>query len=294
MSQLITSLSSYWNKIQGTLFPFLEEELDPLTTKQQQLIKILELVRIEESIPRSYAWKGRPQKGRRAIARAFVAKAVYNMGTTTVLIERLHSDKSLRRICGWESIKEIPSESTFSRAFAEFSDALLSQRVHEALIKKTLGEEIVLDNSRDSTAIEAREKPVAKQKEEPHDSIVQTSTTAKPKIKKKGRPPKGQEKPIQEPTRIEKQKNMTLTEMIADLPKECGKGGKKDSKGNTMYWTGYKLHLDVVCGCIPVSAIVTSASVHDSQVAIPLATITAQRTTVLYDLMDSAWGVTNR
>ena len=139
-----------------------------------------------------------------------------------------------------------------------------------------------------------REKPVAKQKEEPHDSIVQTSTTAKPKIKKKGRPPKGQEKPIQEPTRIEKQKNMTLTEMIADLPKECGKGGKKDSKGNTMYWTGYKLHLDVVCGCIPVSAIVTSASVHDSQVAIPLATITAQRTTVLYDLMDSAWGVTNR
>jgi Transposase DDE domain len=66
---------------------------------------------------------------------------------------------------------------------------------------------------------------------------------------------------------------------------------KKDSKGNTMYWTGYKLHLDVVCGCIPVSALVTSASVHDSQVAIPLATITAQRTTVLYDLMDSAYDI---
>jgi len=35
-------------------------------------------------------------------------------------------------------------------------------------------------------------------------------------------------------------------------------------------WRGYKLHLDCVDGDIPVSAIVTSASVHDSQVAIPL------------------------
>ncbi len=32
----------------------------------------------------------------------------------------------------------------------------------------------------------------------------------------------------------------------------------------------------------------TSASVHDSQVAIPLAQMTAQRVTSLYDLMDSA------
>ena len=35
--------------------------------------------------------------------------------------------------------------------------------------------------------------------------------------------------------------------------------------------------------------VLTGASVHDSQVAIPLATITAQRVTSLYDLMDSAY-----
>ncbi len=35
----------------------------------------------------------------------------------------------------------------------------------------------------------------------------------------------------------------------------------------------------------------TAASVHDSQVAIPLATITAWRVTNLYDLMDSAYDV---
>ena len=50
-----------------------------------------------------------------------------------------------------------------------------------------------------------------------------------------------------------------------------------------------KLHLDTAdCG-VPLSAILTSASVHDSQVAIPLAMMTAGRVTNLYDLMDSAY-----
>ena len=35
--------------------------------------------------------------------------------------------------------------------------------------------------------------------------------------------------------------------------------------------------------------ILTSASLHDSQAAIPLATLTATRVTNLYDLMDSAY-----
>ena len=38
-----------------------------------------------------------------------------------------------------------------------------------------------------------------------------------------------------------------------------------------------------------MSAGLTSASVHDSQVAIPLAQMSAQRVTALYDLMDSAY-----
>lgn len=40
-----------------------------------------------------------------------------------------------------------------------------------------------------------------------------------------------------------------------------------------------------------MSAIITSASVHDSQVAIPLATLTAQRIDNCYDLMDAAYDV---
>ncbi len=49
------------------------------------------------------------------------------------------------------------------------------------------------------------------------------------------------------------------------------------------------MHIDTADGGIPVSCVLTAASVHDSQVAIPLATLTAGRVTNLYDLMDSAY-----
>ena len=43
------NLSQYWMHIQETLFPFLKEELGPLTEKQQQLITVLEIARVETS-----------------------------------------------------------------------------------------------------------------------------------------------------------------------------------------------------------------------------------------------------
>jgi len=79
MSRLTTTLSHYWDRIQGSLFPWLVEELDPLTEKQQQLVEILELVRVEEFLPDLIGCEGRPPKTRSAIARSFVAKMIYNM-----------------------------------------------------------------------------------------------------------------------------------------------------------------------------------------------------------------------
>ena len=64
---------------------------------------------------------------------------------------------------------------------------------------------------------------------------------------------------------------------------------KKNSKGYKVSWIGYKLHLDCIDGDIPISAILTSASLHDSQAAIPLAQMSSQRVSSLYDLMDSAY-----
>ena len=73
---------------------------------------------------------------------------------------------------------------------------------------------------------------------------------------------------------------MTLTAMLQELPRNCSIGTKVSSHGYQQYWRGYKLHWDVADGQIPISIVLTGASVHDSQVAIPLATITAKRVTL--------------
>ena len=52
---------------------------------------------------------------------------------------------------------------------------------------------------------------------------------------------------------------------------------------------GRKGHLNGADNQIPITVLSTGASLHDSQVAIPLATITASRVTSPYDLMDSAY-----
>ena len=49
--------------------------------------------------------------------------------------------------------------------------------------------------------------------------------------------------------------------------------------------------MDVADGKLPISCILTSASTHDSQAAIPLSMMSSSRATVLYELMDSAYDV---
>ena len=277
MSFLAGTLSQFWLTVQGTLFPWLAEELGELSEKQKQLVAILELLGIEGFIATSSGSAGRPAEDRRAIGRAYVAKAVYNLGTTRQLLERLGSDASLRRLCGWERQSGLPSEATFSRAFAEFTKSRLPERVHAALIEKYERPRLVGHISRDATEIKGRERAARKVKK------------AKELPKQKGgRRQKGvaQSKPL---TRLERQQSMTLEQMLAELPNVCDCGTKRNSKGYPEYWVGYKLHLDVADGGIPISCILTSASLHDSQVALPLATLTARRVSNLYDLMDAAY-----
>lgn len=277
MSFLAGTLSQFWLTIQGTLFPWLQQELGELSEKQKQLIAILELLSVENFISSSRGYPGRPPEDRRAIARAFVTKAFYNLSTTRQLLERLQSDASLRRVCGWERQSELPSEATFSRAFAEFSQSQLAVKVHAAVIEKYEAPRLVGHISRDSTEISVRERAAAKSKPIPT------------RVRKRGRPRKGEVVPAKPLTRLQRQQSMSLQEMINELPQLCDHGSKRDSRGYQQHWLGYKLHLDVADGQIPISCLLTSASLHDSQVALPLATMTAQRVTNLYDLMDAAY-----
>ena len=82
---------------------------------------------------------------------------------------------------------------------------------------------------------------------------------------------------------------MTLEQMLDDLPKDCDRGAKVNAQGFRNAWVGYKFHIDAIDTGMPVGCIFTSASVHDSQVAIPLAEMTAQQITYLYECMDNAY-----
>lgn len=283
-TNLRTRLSQFWQQIQANLFSFLDEIDLPLTPKLQEVVTVLEMIEIERFLGGyQFSAIGRPCKDRTAIARAFVAKAVLNLSTTEALIDRLKTDISLRRICGFSSTHALPDKSRFSRAFAEFAQAHLPERVHATLIAEHLGDQLICHISRDSTAIVAREKP-----QRVPVVIAKVAATAP---KKRGRPRKDAPivaipKPL---TRIEQQQTQNLATMLRDLPSVCDVGSKADSKGFRSSWTGYKLHIDTADGDIPVSCILSSASLHDSQVMMPLMHKTSTQVQYCYDLADAAY-----
>ena len=118
---LRASVARFWDGLKQKTLSFLGEEVGPLTPTLEKLIRIWEILRIEEKIQYVPAWVGRPLKDRRAVARAFVAKSFLNLPSTVALVDRLKVDSALRRLCGFERLGNIPSESTFSRAFYEFA-----------------------------------------------------------------------------------------------------------------------------------------------------------------------------
>ena len=271
-----------WNHIPPKLFPEMREELDPLSERLVRLIHILDDLDVETVVRLPLSGRGAPLKDRTAIARAFVAKAVLGLPTTRALLERLQVDRQVRQICGWERRDQVPSESTFSRAFAELAADRATERLHADLIARGFDERIVGHIARDSTEIEARERPPT---DPPDDPGAPPPAPKRPR----GRPRKGQEPPPKPKTRLERQLTQSVASMLAELPRHCSVGTKRNSKGHQESWIGYKLHIDVADSMVPVSAIVTSASLHDSQVAIPLARLTSERVTYLYEIMDAAY-----
>lgn len=274
-------LVQFAHVLQQDLFPRLEEFVGPLSPQMRLLAAALPLVPFEGVLSNQRESTGRPAKDRLALATAFLAKAVFNLATTRDLITRLRVDEALRRFCGWASAGVLPHESKFSRAFAEFAAVQLPQRMHAAVIEATQRERIIGHIARDSTAIPAREKFSEERRKQ--------KLAAKPVKKKRPKGSFSKAKAGARGTRIERQRHQKVEAMLADLPRQCDVGAKKNHEGNEQYWRGYKLHLDVGDGQLPISAVLTSASVHDSQVAIPLMTLTSQRVTYLYDLMDSAY-----
>ena len=277
-------LMQFAHSLQQSMFA-LEPELGPLPTQLELLAAVMSMVPLQRLLSARRALTGRPAKDRAALATAFIAKAILNLGTTRDLIGRLKVDEPLRRLCGWSSASKLPHEAKFSRAFAEFAVSELPQQLHAAVVEVALKDQLMGHVAHDSTAIPLRERYPDSAK-----------ATQQPKAKKKGKKGKKGEKgkharakAAERGTRIQRQRHQTLEKMLNDLPKNCDCGAKIGSQGFKAGWRGVKLHLSVADGQLPVGAVLTSASVHDSQVAIPLMEITSRRIDSCYDLLDSAY-----
>jgi cyanate permease len=101
--------------LQTSLFPRIEEELGNLSPQAQLLASVLAMIRLDSAFGTPYR-VGRPSKDRRALAAAFLAKAVYGFATTRQVMEQLKANPQMRRLCGWDKASQIPHEATFSRA----------------------------------------------------------------------------------------------------------------------------------------------------------------------------------
>ena len=90
----LDAMKARWSYIQGFLFPWMREDNDPITEALGRVVTTLDVIGLEAFVPEPPRGPGRPPEDRRALARAFVAKAVLGVPTTSALIERLDVDKS--------------------------------------------------------------------------------------------------------------------------------------------------------------------------------------------------------
>lgn len=253
------------NKViyQEEIFPELNLKLGVVTSFHEQLLLVLDLMDVDSLYPRA-KWDcgiGRPPVNRQQLFRAFVAKVLLNLSTTVDLIERLKVDRVLRGVCGFDYRSDLlPSESAFSRGFAEFARANLCAAVHLDLICRHCSAELYEHTAIDASAIAVAERD--------HKRIVETKITA------------------------EQQRKQSLAEVLAELPSTCDYGAKRDSNGNKMQWKGYKLSIAVNEYNIPLAGVVSSASTHDSLMAIPLVRMVEERVDTLYYTADKGYDST--
>ena len=110
-----TPMGHLWNSIQSWLFPVLEDEIGALDDKHRQFVAVCELCAPQDHMT-AYRWCGNgcPPSDRLALCKAYIAKAVWDFATTRDLIDALLHRPALRRLCGWESLGEVPSEARCS------------------------------------------------------------------------------------------------------------------------------------------------------------------------------------
>jgi hypothetical protein len=85
MTDPLDAMWARWNHVQSCPFPWMREEVEPMTELLVRLIAILDVTGIKAFVPEPPRGAGRPPEDRRGLARAFVAKAALGLATTSAL-----------------------------------------------------------------------------------------------------------------------------------------------------------------------------------------------------------------
>ena len=218
---------------------------------------------------------GRPGYTLLSVLAVHAVKLYFQEKTMTAARDRLLSSSNLRTITG---MAEVPSLSVISKKTDVLIDLVDFSSILASVCSSFYKDRLVCNLSIDSTIVEAREMPA--------------KTGKRKKKRKRGRKKKGE---MEETIAEEKERiygsmeNGDTGEFLSTLEHRCSVTGKKNSKGNMEWFIGYKAHLAVDDNGIIVAHHVTGASVHDSQVAIPLIRMADERCAYLYALMDGGY-----
>ena len=159
-------LGRHWNTIQAYLIPGLEDDIGELSEELKKFMGICELL-IDEKMFAKYRWRGngRPPSSRISLFKAYILKAMRNYPYTKTLIAAVRESPTVRRLCGWESVADIPDKSQFSRAFKAFAKDDVGSKALAACLAENLERNGVMHGSHDSSEIEAREKGVTRRRD---------------------------------------------------------------------------------------------------------------------------------
>jgi len=211
-------------------------------------------------------------------------KLSYQQRTMKQTLQLLRENGNLKDML---AIARVPSEATVSRLSKEVEQIVHPSDLHGRVVQsyaKSLDRIAVGHLSIDSTTIEAREKP------------VKTRIPRAKTLEKRGRKAKGsveEQQHRERQARHEQERIAYLQESfetsLGKLELRCSVTAKQNSKGKKQWFIGYKAHLATDDYGVPMSFAVTGASVHDSQVAVPLMKKTRETADFLYALLDKGY-----
>jgi hypothetical protein len=219
-------MKARWSYIQGYLFPWMREDIDPITEALGRLVTALDVIGLGAFVPDQPRGPGPAARGPSRPCPSFRGQG--GPGRS----HNQRPDRAPRRrqvaasasSAGGDARKFLPkphfpgrlpnSRAARSRQDPRRADRACARGTHHLPI------------ARDVTEIEARGKPVQMKANDGKEDHPAPDNPAPPR--KRGGPRKDEQRPKPELTRLERQVTQNLGQMLADLPTACDVGCKKN------------------------------------------------------------------